>query len=303
MMLNYWKLFSINKLFNLLFQSFGTLWVFFEIFTYFFGDQHWISPYKNDWRLFLLFGLVICLFRLHPRNFLRTRIAGTDVDIEVKVKDIFSSNGAMIAGCNTTFDVSVKNKNISEKSVQGKYIKRYFKEESQFEEQIKDALKPLPPFNIRTREEKNIGNLDEYELGTTISVGEQSRKIYLVAISRLNIHGTAHVDDNSFLDLLPKMWTEIRSKGGMEEIDCPILGSGYSRLRMNRQDLLFELIKSFVAATREGKFTEKITFYISHDDFRKSHIQWETVKRFLECECSTQLRDSTVINVPKGTPI
>ena len=302
-MLNYWKLFSINKLFTSLLQTFGTLWLFFEIFAYFFGEQHWILPYKNNWLLFIFLGLVISFFRAQPRNFLRTRIVGTDVDIEVKVKNIFSSNGAMIAGCNTTFDVSVKNKNISENSVQGQYITRYFEEESEFEEQIKEALKPLAPLNIGTREGKNIRNLDEYELGTTISVGEQSRKIYLVAISRLNIHGTAQVDDNSFLDLLPKMWTEIRIKGGMEEIDCPILGSGFSRLSMNRQDLLFELIKSFVAATREGKFTEKITFCISHGDFRKSHIQWEKVKRFLECECSTQFRDSTVINAPKGTPI
>ena len=295
-------LISFGKLLSSILHSLGVLWLAISIGRYFFSDWEWVQKIPDYWYLFLLTGIVVGLLRGWPQLTISERIAGKDVDIEIKVKDIFSSNEAMITGCNTTFDTSVKEKIISEKSVQGQYVQRYFKDESKLKGQVRRTLIKLSPSNIRKREEKPLGNLNEYEVGTTIVVGEK-RKAYLVAIARLNDYYTAEIDDDSFLDALPNMWLEIRSKGNMEDLNCPILGSGFARLKRNRQQLLIELIRSFIAATREGKLTEKITFYVSYSDFLRGHINLEQMKRFLEYECAQYYIPPGRVNTRKGTPI
>ena len=267
-------------------HTFGVLWLVIEIIHYFFGDWNWVIGLQdNGWLAFLIIGIIVAIVHVKRRRSMCYRIQGTDVDIEVVVKDIFQSKEAMIAGCNTTFDISVKKNMISGDSIQGQFVNKYFETEEELEDEISKYIRALKPFQSRNRTEKSLGNLDEFAFGTTISVDNTSRKAYLVAISRLNSNMTAEVDDNSFLDALPKMWFDIRAKGGMENLDCPILGSGFSRLKLNRQNLMFELIRSFVAATRDGKLTEKITFYVSPRDFRRGHVDLEKVRKFLECQC------------------
>lgn len=300
-MFKYLKLISFNKLLSSIFSSLGILWMIVKIGDYFFNHWEWVQSIPNYWYIFLSTGIIIGILRARPQLKISQLIEGTDVIIEVKIKNIFSSKEAIIVGCNTTFDISVEKNIVDEKSIQGQYLKQYFEEESELEDQVRQEL-PTSNLRKRKRKEKNRGNLKEYEIGTTIVVG-RDRRAYLVAITRLNPHYTAEIDDNSFLDALPKMWFEIRSKGNMENLNCPILGSGFSRLRMKRQKLLFELIRSFIIATRDGKLTEKITFYISHDDFKKGHINMREVKRLLEYECTRHYIPSGSINVQRGTPI
>lgn len=301
-MWNYLKIFSFKKLFSSLLQAFGILWLIVEITQYFFGEHDWIAYFKEKWWAFLAVGLLIGIYRAWPRLSMCYRILGTDVDIEVKVRDIFKSKAAMIVGCNTTFDVSVEQGMVAGQSIQGQFINNYYDSESDLEEQIQTALTSLAPAGTRDATEKTFGNLDEYENGTTIGVNATSRRVYLVVISRLNTHKAAEANDNSFLDALPRMWFEIRSKGGMENLDCPILGSGFSRLKMNRQELIFELIRSFIAATRDGKVTEKITFHISRNDYVNGHVDFEKVRRLLEHECS-RLPASYGGNAAVGTEV
>ena len=284
-------------------HSFGALWLIVEMGNYFFSNFEWINVIPDYWYTFLLIGGAIGVFRAYPRFEISENIAGTDVDIEVKIKNIFSSNNAIIAGCNTTFDISIKQGIISEESIQGQYLTQYFKEESELEKEVKKELNKLPPIlNKIEREKKQLGNLKEYEIGTTIVVGKK-RKAYLVAITKLNAHFNAEIDDESFLlDALPKMWIDIRSKGNMENLDCPILGSGRARLKRNRQQILFELIKSFIIATRDGKLTERISFHIDHNDFKKGRINMKELEQFLKYEC-TQHYISPTQKPPKGTPI
>lgn len=279
-------------------ETFGALWVCIQISDYFWGEQSWVSGIEEAWWLFLIAGLIIGYLRVRPRRMASARIAGTDVEIEVRVKDIFSSNEAIIVGCNTTFEIRMDV--ISENSIQGQCTKRYFENERDLGKKVKRALQQRTP--LTTKAQGVYGNLDEYEMGTTIFVHGRPRKIYLVAIARLNVYGTAESDDGKFLDALPKLWLEIRSRGGMDNLNCPILGSGHARLKMNRQQLIFELIRSFVAATRDGKVTERITFYISREDFRKRHIDMEMIDWFLKHACE-QHPISQEARLPEGTPI
>lgn len=297
-MIEYIKLIPFRKIFSSIFQLIGVLLSLIKVGEYFFGDQEWFKKTADFSFPIFLFILIILIVRARPRFTISKRIIGTDVDIEIKIKDIFSSNKAIIIGCNTTFDISVRKNIIDAKSIQGQYLRQYFEEEVELEELVEQELRKLSPSNIT----QQLKNINEYKIGTTIAVGKK-RKAYLVAIAKLNAYNTAETDDNSFLGSLPKMWSEIRSKGNMENLDCPILGSGFARLNIKRQQLLIELIRSFIVATRDGKLTEKITFYISHGDFKKGHINMKELKQLLEYECTQFYTPSVGAVAPKGTPI
>ena len=70
-----------------------------------------------------------------------------------------------------------------------------------------------------------------------------------MAIATLNAHRIAFATRNDLLDALPVLWENIRTRGGMEPISVPVLGSGFSRLNAKREELVREIVKSFVAAT------------------------------------------------------
>lgn len=304
--------FGFRKLLGSILQSLGVLLVFDKIVERYSQNndrlEFWVELIGHIGTLWtvIIIGLVVGFVRAWPRHKVGARIQGKDVDIEVRIRNIFSSDDAIIAGCNTTFDT--REKVISEKSIQGQCAKRYFKGEESFAQQIRKVLKDLQP--IETHKEGSNNSRAEYEMGTTIAVTgrfrkkfrEMERKIYLVAIARVNDYGAARSNDVQFLSALPKMWEEIRAKGGMENLDCPILGSGFSRLNMNRQQLIDELIRSFIAATYEGKLTEKITFYISPNDFKKGSLDMKKINRFLEHECERLPVPSTT-GFPDGIPL
>ncbi|MCY3853394.1 MAG: DUF6430 domain-containing protein [Gammaproteobacteria bacterium] len=304
--------FGFRKFFGSILQSLGVLLVFDKIVERYSQNndwlEFWVGLIGHMWTLWvvIIIGLAMGLFRAWPRNRVGARIQGKDVDVEVRIKNIFSSSDAMVVGCNTTFDI--RGKIISERSIQGQCAKRYFNGEESFAQKITKALRNVAP--LGTQEEGANNDHVEYEMGTTIAVigrlrkrfSEMERKIYLVAIARINDYGAATADDTEFLGALPKMWEEIRTKGGMENLDCPILGSGFSRLKMNRQQLIDELIRSFIAATHEGKLTEKITFYISPSDFMKGSLEMKKISRFLEHECERLPVPSAAVP-PDGIPL
>ena len=272
----------------------GILWVTIKATEYFFSDFIWVQKNQDYWYVFLFIGVIFGIIRALPKTKISKSIDGTDVNIEVKIKDIFASNKSIIVGCNTTFKTSVKKNIIDLKSIQGQYLKKYFENENELNKQVKKELSKLPANS------KIKPNANEYEMGTTIVVGKE-RRAYLVAIASLNKHNNAETNSDSFFRMLPKMWSEIRSKGNMEAFDCPILGSNFARLNIKRQELLIELIRSFIVATREGKLTESITFYILPNDFKKSRINMEEIRNLLDYECKQSISARTIKK--SGTPI
>lgn len=300
-MLKHLLSFSITKFASAILQAFGALWLAVEAASYFFSGQTWVNGISEYWWLFLLIGVIIGVIKARPKLSIHSRISGTDVDVAIRVASLFDSNGAIIAGCNTTFDISVSDGVISEKSVQGQYLMKYFRNEKELKDLVASALNGFSPIGTRTRDDKPYGNREEYEIGTTVALTHGPRNAFFVAISRLNKHRTAESNDQEYLDALPRMWSAIRSRGGLDNLDCPIIGSGFARLKLNREELLMELIKSFVVATRDGKLTEKITFFVSWNDFNRGRVDLNNLQKFLDYQCSVAARPFATSSAPIGT--
>ena len=279
------KRFSWARLPAALLQSFGALWLLVEITDYFFPDDDWTTYIRSSGWLFFVCGLVLGIVRARPKRSVEARIEGTDVLVEVRIGSIFSRKGAVIVGSNTTFDTSLEDGTISSDSVQGQFTEQYFKNVSELDRKLDAALESVPRVATRPTEGKPYGKTIEYELGTVAPIEAGERKAYFVAIASLSAERVASSDSNAFQDALPKMWNGIRSRGGMEELVCPVLGARYSRLGLTRKELVQAIIRSFVVATQEGKLTEKLSVVVLPQDLKRGHLSFDDLHRFLEYEC------------------
>lgn len=287
-----------------LLQAFGALWLLIQATDFFFSDPAWTAFVRSIWWLFCICGLLIAIRRAWPKRSVEARIKDTDVMVEIRIGNILKQDGAIIVGSNTTFDTSLEDGTISKSSVQGQFTEQHFDNVRELDQKLDQALKPVSSTATRTTDDKPYGKVKEYELGTVAPIEFGGRKAYFVAIARLNSERVASSDANAFQDALPKIWNGLRSRGGMEKLVCPVLGSGYSRLKLTRKELVQAIIRSFVVASQEGKLTEKLSIVVRPEDLRQGQLSLEDLHRFLECECLyTQAPRTPESSQPTGTPL
>ena len=273
---------SVKMLLSSLLQGLGVLWVAVEAVSFF-------SPNTSDalrelWWGFLVGGGTWGVYRAWPRQWVRSRVSGTDTWVEIRVCDLFAKEGAVVVGSNTTFDTSIEDETISESSIQGQFTRRCFESVSVLDEQLTMSLNGVG--YEECGDDKGYGKQRRYSIGTVASVRSGGRSAYFVAIACLNAERVAATTREDVLNALPLLWEFIRENGALESLSCPILGSGFSRISTPREELIREIVKSFVVATRTGKVSEYLTIAVSTADFRHGSVDLDALGRFLEHECT-----------------
>ena len=70
-----------------------------------------------------------------------------------------------------------------------------------------------------------------------------------------------------------------------EPLAIPVIGTGFTRLKQTREEVVHEIIKSFIAACSETTFADKLTIVIATQDIVKHHISLDDLGSFLRHEC------------------
>lgn len=282
-------------------HAFGALWLSVEI-TAFFSEPmaQKIPPF---WWAFLATGAIVGLLRAWPRVSVSCRIRGTDCHIDLRICDMLGQSGSYIIGSNTTFDTSLEDKTISERSVQGQFTKRFFPSLSQLNRELADSLAGVESTELSAIE-KPYGKRTRYEIGSVAMVRYDRGIAYFLAVANLNANRVASASRQDVLDALPKLWEFIRTRGSIEPICSPILGTGFSRTNATRDDIAREMIRSFVAACQAGRFSERLTIAIAPADYRAGTVDFPALVRFLENACEeANLPPSQVSSAAKGQPL
>ena len=264
-------------------RTLGALWLLVQVISYFLEPS---VPLLQDHRWWFLAGCgLLSLYLGRPRPVL-CKISGTDITIEIRVGDLFTPEGAAVVAAPTSFDTSMEDGTIDRQSAQGQYTTRFCDSIHNLDHQIQAALDGLD-YEECSESEKPYGNQQLYPVGTVAPVIFQNKRAYFVAVATLNRHRVAHATRNDLLDALPKLWDTLLTRGGMEPINVPVLGSGFSRLDANatREELVREIIKSVIAATHSGKFCETLRIMISREDFLEGKIDLDSLYSFLRHEC------------------
>ena len=264
-------------------EALGGLWIATQIGVFFFPEI--FSSLQTFFLQYLILGVVFGLLRMWPRLKVHSEISDTDVSIVIRVGDLFNQNGSVIIAAPTSFDTAMDDGTIDEGSVQGQFTRRFCDSSEKLKQQIVEALDGVAYIEELSACDKPYGNRKKYPVGTVAPVKCGGKKAYFVALATLNKHRNASLDSNELLDALTNLWENIRNRGGMEPINMPILGSGFSRLNLTREVLVREIVKSFVVATRAGKFCEQITIVIRPRDFLERRIDLESIGSFLKQEC------------------
>lgn len=274
---------SLRALLLSLLEALGALWLVVEV-TAFFSPAFSMGA-RAYWWLFLIVGTLAGLSRAWPRLSLSELVPGTDCSITIRVCDLFSvKDVALIVGTNTTFDTALEDGTIDRRSVQGQFTDRLYSSLAQLDRDIAHSLEGVQS-TTASQSDKPYGKLERYDVGTVAAVEVQQRRVYLVAIARMNAHRVAQATRRDVQDALPRLWEYVRTRGNLDSLCCPILGSGYSRLDATREELVQEIVRSFIPAVRAGSFCRGLVVAVNPRDFREGHLNLEHLGEFLRHEC------------------
>ena len=287
------------------FQALGAIWSAMRLADYFFSEQLWYEV-VDEWSPWAMpiSSLAYGIWKSWPASVVRRQIDGTDIHIAIRIGDIFSQEGALIVGTNTTFDTTMHDGVISPESIQGQFTSKYFETRiSQLDKQLDDVLDSNQILEDLTPEKKGYGKRKVYPLGTVVPVNaSNNRKAYFFAMAHLNAHRTAQVEPQAFLDALPHLWNGIRDRGGMEDLLCPLLGARHGRLKAKRVALIGEVVRSFIVANRDGKLADNMTIVVTPDDMKQGGVDLKEMENLLEWECS-KARELRMFDGPSGRPM
>lgn len=293
---------SLKALGASLLQAFGVLWLVIEVSAFF--STQFSTAVKSFWWLFVAVGVAVGVYRAWPRLSVSARVQGTDCTITLQVRDMFSiKNVAFVIGSNTTFDTALDDGTIAETSVQGKATKRFYPGAlDRLDADIANSLTGIPSQAL-DRESKPYGKQAAYPIGTVACVSAGQARLYLVAIASLNEHRVARSSRKNVSDALPLLWESIRTRGGLDSLAVPVLGSGLSRVDATREELVREIIRSFIPAIRAGNFCKSMVVVVSPADFAAGHVNLQQLGAFLQHECTYgSSASSGAPSAPVGTP-
>ena len=275
------NLFSVPAITAVL-STFGALWLLVEI-TAFFSPSTTVPDWLRDhWWLFAIGGGAIAAAKCWPRISVAHKLNGRDVTVEIAVGDVFSFPGALIVGSNTTFDTRVSPNLIAENSIQGTFTKKYFSDETQLDTELVSGLDGIEAESLPGPRQ---GKALRYPIGTTVRLNPKGRTAYFVAIADINEHGVAESSFEKLQDSLAELWVYVGSRGLKEPLVMPALGTGFSRLTQTRQEVVREIVKSFVAACSERVFADRLTIVLSPGDMAKYQIPLDELGVFLRHMC------------------
>lgn len=275
------NLFSVRAIAAVL-SAFGALWLLVEITAFFFQNTTVPDWLRAHWWLFAILGVGIAVARCWPKTSVACNLNGRDVIVEIAVGDVFEFSGALVVGSNTTFDTRVSPTLIAVNSVQGRFTKTYYSDESQLDGELATGLSGL---QSETLQGPRQGKIERYPIGTTVRLNPKGRTAYFVAIANINEHGVAEGSFEKLRVSLAELWVHVGSRGLKEPLVMPVLGTGFSRLTQTRAEVVREIVKSFVAACSERVFVDRLTIVLSPADMTKHRLSLDELGEFLNHIC------------------
>lgn len=262
-------------------EVFGVLWLIVEITAFFSADAG--VKLRDQASYFYIIGFISTLWIRRPLISVSERLPNRDVEIEIRVGNIFEIDRDWIISTNTTFDTALDNKPISENSLQGQFTKYFYPNVTHLDRDIEESLKGQPFTQL---DGKRVGKNKRYKLGTVVKLELKKRLVYLVAVAHMNEHGVCEQTPfESVQDSLASTWEYIARCGDISPLVIPLIGSGHARVCVSRETIAKEIIKSFVAACSSIHFCKKLTIIISPDDYHIHQLNLYELRDYLRYVC------------------
>jgi hypothetical protein len=217
---------------------------------------------------FATFGIVIIIYLViwYRANNL------TDIDIDIdgstvniKCGDLFSEHGFKVIPFNEYFDTLVDDKIISNKSLNGIYIKKYFNENTEeLDKLIVDDSDDLDILNNNTSRRLG-GKIIKFKLSTIFVNGD----FILTAFSKFDEHNKATLTMPEYIEFLINFWDRVNRVYAQKTVSVPVFGSGITRIKEHKnisdENLLKIMLWTFKLSEMKFKYPAKLIIVIHKD--------------------------------------
>lgn len=249
---------AIFGLFYLLVESLD----FFGVYT---RDQY--ASYA--FLIFLVLSVFVSILLWRPIKSISIPLPKRDCSIEVRIADLFDIGGAVMVSTNTRFEADVAGGKIASDSLQGQFTARYFTGNQN---------------DLLTQIDKGLSQIDgsaPFPMGTTVPITTHGKTFYLTAMAELNEQGNASTTPDNVKRAMDGLWEHVRVAGELQELAVPVIGTGRGRLQLSRKKMIAMIADSFVKASGENKFTDRLVIVIRPEDASKFEVNLYDVKDHL----------------------
>ncbi|MBD9501087.1 hypothetical protein IB256_09880 [Pseudomonas sp. PDM17] len=233
-------------------------------------------PDKYKLALGVLFLALLGLFYVF--NWVRSNsLKSVSLNIEgstvvVKAGDIFAEQDFKVIAFNEYFDTQVDNRVISDKSLNGVFIK----------EKLPDSVESLDRYIesyqfdegdlVDVNEARTLGKKQKYEIGTICVFHE----FILTAFSKFDEANRAVLTMPEYLAFLIKFWDKINAVYAQKSVSVPVFGSGITRIKEHKnisdEELLKIMLWTFRISEMRFKYPAKLTIVVHEDKISKVNL-------------------------------
>ncbi|QIK11920.1 hypothetical protein G7090_00380 [Leclercia sp. 29361] len=219
--------------------------------------------------LFIIFAICLILFyfRLwsHLNNLREIELDVEGSKVTVKSGDLFKQDGLKAIAFNEYFDTQVDEIIISSRSLNGTYIKKYFRNTtSLLDDKIENYDFDESEY-IEINNKRKKGKTKKYSLGTICVVDD----FILTAFSRFDEDNKAYLTMPDYLSFLITFWDKVNKIYAQRDVSVPIFGSGITRIKEHRnisdEELLKIMLWTFRISEMRFKYPARLTIVISED--------------------------------------
>jgi hypothetical protein len=223
-------------------------------------------------------GILVVIITRRPVKKIIYKYPGQDLKIEVRIDNLFDISGQKVISTNTTFDTDIAGGIISPHSLQGQFTEKFFPGNMPaLDAELARGLQGLPT----TQVQKQSGKTDRYDFGTTVKLNLAGQFFYWFAMADLNNSNTAKTTLRNVHQALDGLWEFIETKGEKLTTVIPLIGSGLGRLTTSRKKLIAIIAQSFINASENQIFSEKLVIVVHPTDVEKSGLNLFEVKDLL----------------------
>lgn len=221
----------------------------------------------DSFRLPAIFILILILLALyffmwiHANIMQIAKLTINQSTVIIKTGDIFEEEDLKVIAFNEYFDTQVDDKIISEKTLNGIYLKKQVKDLNELDQLIFNDIN-LKDKTIESNDDRLYGKKIKYKLGTIF----QHNDFLLTAFTKFDKNNRAYLGMNDFINFLLNFWNEIDIIYAGRSISIPLLGSGITRFKeyntISEQELLELLIWSFKISRIKFTYPSKVSIII-----------------------------------------
>lgn len=277
-----WQGLSLFKVGKSLFSVFGVLWLIVEVLA-FFNKQEFADSLKSIWWLFLLSGIILVIYQNWPKHLYTYKVNNRDVSISVQIGDVFKNPGALIVPVNNRLDVDNNGTTAKSSSILKFFIDKIYKSvpshlATDINQKLEDSKDWYSKFVIRDSPR-------EYKIGTVVPVFRDEKQYYLLCNATLNEQFRSKCTPDDLRNSLIELWAFLTHCGSKDNLVIPILGTGRGRITLTREEVIKEIVLSFLASLSSENYCEQLTICIHPYDLKKYNIDIAKIVDFVRLHC------------------